>query len=136
MDKIANIFSHIQNTQKRGNSFIRIPSSKIIQNILNCLFIEGYIKGFSFISKGKNSFYILYLSSSGYQSTGTSFKQTGIQKIIRISKPGKRIYTNIKDLQKVKRGLGTLLVSTSNGILTDRDARFLRKGGEILGQIF
>ena len=136
MDKIANIFSHIQNTQKRGKTFVRISSSKMAERILSCLFIEGYIKGFSLALKGKNSFYILHLASAGYQFSGTSFKQTGIQRIVRISKPGKRVYTNIKDLQKVKRGLGTFLVSTSHGILADRDARFLKKGGEILGQIF
>jgi small subunit ribosomal protein S8 len=136
MDKIANIFSHIQNTQKRGKTFVRISSSKMAERILNCLFIEGYIKGFSLIKELKKSVYVVYLGNSGYELSGTSFKQTGIQKIVRISKPGKRAYTNSKNLQKVKRGLGTLLVSTSQGILSDRDARFLKKGGEILCQIF
>lgn len=177
MDKIADMLSNIQNAQKRGKSFTLISYSKMTKNILNVLFIEGFIKGYkehSFVSNINSQVYpVLCSASKTFESlqTRTSHSSTLLMnqdlkfqkkhvlivelgynqgslhqnptinespchKIIRISRPGKRIYLQSKDINKVKRGLGILLISTSKGILSDRDARFFQLGGEALCQIY
>lgn len=114
MDKVGNLFSTLLNAQKRGKVTVPVPSTKLNQNILQALKLEGYIQDFA----REQNFFIVYL---GY-----------ITEIIRVSKPGKRVYVRVTEINKVKRGLGILLLSTSKGILSDRDALHLRLGGEAL----
>ena len=136
MDKIADMFSKIQNAQKRGKSFTTISSSKLKKDILKILFIEGYIKGYSKSQFEENELciYLGYNQTSSFSNSKMNENPT--HKIIRISRPGKRIYIQSKDINKVKRGLGILLLSTQQGILCDRDARFFNLGGEALCQIY
>ena len=140
MDKIADMLSKIQNAQKRGKSFTTISSSKLKKDILKILFIEGYIKGYSAgcaasqFKQNKLCIYLGYNETSSFSNSKMNENPT--HKIIRISRPGKRIYIQSKDINKVKRGLGILLLSTRQGILCDRDARFFNLGGEALCQIY
>jgi small subunit ribosomal protein S8 len=140
MDKIANIASTIENAQQRQKFKCFLHFSLKTQRILNILFIEGYIKGFKTISwsttlntngsnNTKNSplMFEVFLKYSENKENGKSFL-----KIKRISRPGKKVYTLSKDINKIKRGLGSLILSTSKGILSDRDARYLKIGGEAL----
>lgn len=138
MDKIANITSTIENAQQRQKFKCFLHFSLKTQKILNILFIEGYIKGFKTVFLNSNNnmphniknsllMFEVYLKYSENKENGKSFL-----KIKRISRPGKRVYTLSKDINKVKRGLGILILSTSKGILSDRDARYLKIGGEAL----
>lgn len=144
MDKIANIASTIATAQQRQKFKCLLHFSLKTQKILNILFIEGYIKGFKSVDGLKGGplnldkstpqnikktplMFEVYLKYSENKENGKSFL-----KIKRISRPGKRVYTLAKDINKIKRGLGSLIVSTSKGILSDRDARYLKIGGEAL----
>ena len=165
MDKIADMFSSIQNAHQRGKSSVILPSSCMAKNILNVLYVEGYIKGYSevdfisvakppkpdshfhssffggkasggFVSKKKTSLVISLGYAQGSLSSNPKIQESSIHKILRLSRPGKRLYIQSSALNKVKRGLGSLLLSTSRGIMCDRDARFLGIGGEVLCQIY
>lgn len=144
MDKTANLISTLQNAQKRQKNTCILPFSLNTQQILSVLLVEGYIKGFHIVQshsnknqlKNKNNYtkisehnifievYLKYLENKENEQCVLQLK--------RISKPGKRMYTRSKNVNKIQRGLGNLLLSTSKGILTDRDARYLNIGGELL----
>jgi small subunit ribosomal protein S8 len=162
MDKIADMFSSIQNAHQRGKSSVILPSSRMAKNILNVLYVEGYIKGYSEVglisvakppkpdshfhpsasmalpskSKKKTSLVVSLGYAQGSLSSNPKIQESSIHKILRLSRPGKRLYIQSSALNKVKRGLGSLLLSTSRGIMCDRDARFLGIGGEVLCQIY
>nr|YP_008802555.1 ribosomal protein S8 [Monomastix sp. OKE-1]AGZ90208.1 ribosomal protein S8 [Monomastix sp. OKE-1] len=126
MDNIANILSSIENAQRRQKLCCFLPFSKKTQHILHILFIEGYIRGFK-INQG----FQVYLKYSEDREEGSS-----LFKIKRISKPGKKIYIPAKKINKIKRGLGILILSTSKGVLSDRDARYLQLGGEVVAAVY
>lgn len=115
MDKVGNLFSTLMNAQRRGKLSVHVPFSKLNRNILQALKLQGYIQDFSCESDAS------YGVSLGY-----------IRQIQRVSRPGKRVYLRAADINKVKRGLGILLLSTSKGIMSDQDALHLRVGGEAL----
>lgn len=126
-DNISDMLTRIRNGQKAKLSEIELfwPTPSICMNILKVLYKEGYIRGFKKIYKNKKIIVKILLK---YDIQGIP----AINKIERISKPSRRIYTSIKSLWKVKTGLGIFILSTPKGIITDTDARFLNSGGEVL----
>jgi small subunit ribosomal protein S8 len=116
------------------------------KNILNVLYVEGYIKGYRegaftdvkiYPEKKKRTSLVISLGyAQGSLSSDPKLQESSIHKILRLSRPGKRLYVQSHALNKVKRGFGSLLLSTSRGIMCDRDARFLGVGGEVLCQIY
>ncbi|MBM22857.1 MAG: 30S ribosomal protein S8 [Gammaproteobacteria bacterium] len=124
-DPIADMLTRIRNAHKIRAKRVLMPSSKIKINIAKVLLKEGYIKGFEEeeIKNGKKD---LSIDLKYYEGSPV------IEKIDRVSRPGLRIYKTRTELPKVMGGLGIAIVSTSKGIMSDKDAREQGEGGEIL----
>tara|TARA_B100002003_G_scaffold223987_1_gene228946 strand:+ start:310 stop:708 length:399 start_codon:yes stop_codon:yes gene_type:complete len=128
-DTIADMLTAIRNGLVLSKEFVRTPSSKLKLNILKILQEEGYIKSFKEgeVKKGIKEIKIILSYVNGEPS---------IKLISRISKPGRRVYSKIKDLPSYFKGYGVTIVSTSKGIMTDKKARISNLSGEILCQVF
>lgn len=124
-DPLGDMLARIRNAQMRNKPVVVAPSSKLKMNILDVLKREGYIRGFkkSEISKGIHELQIELKYHEGAPV---------IQEMKRVSKPGRRIYSSIRDLQRVSNGLGISILSTPNGVLSDDEARQANVGGEVL----
>ncbi len=128
-DPIADMFTSIRNANMKKKEFLEVPVSKIKENILQILYTEGYIKSYKKLEIDSKKVFQVYLKYS--QS-----KERVITNIKRVSKPGLRIYRSIERIKKVRAGIGLALVSTSKGLMTDKEARNLKVGGEIIGYIW
>ena len=126
-DKVSDFLTQIRNANLNHNLSIIIVKTKINYQILKILKQEGFIDSFSEYSSNQLKIYLKY-EGRGRKPIITNLK--------RISKPGRRIYANYKEIPRILGGLGIIILSTSKGILTDRDARFYRIGGEILCSIW
>jgi len=128
-DSIADMLTRIGNATSAKHDTVSVPASNIKKAIAQILLDEGYIKGFKVIDDGKQGVIEIALK---YGPNKTSVI-TGLR---RVSKPGLRIYTNCENMPKVMRGLGIAIISTSKGVMTDKDARKLNVGGEVLAFIW
>lgn len=126
-DTLGDILTQIRNANLSKNSSTLILHTKMSYQICKILENEGFIQSFNTLPSGQ---LILYLKYQGRQ------KKPILTNLRRISKPGRRIYTNHKEIPTILGGLGIIILSTSKGILTDREARFHRVGGEILCSIW
>ena len=128
-DTISDMLTAIRNGILLTKEFVITPSSKLKLNILKILQEEGYIKSFNEneIKKGIKEIKITLSYIKGEPS---------IKIISRISKPGRRVYSKLKDLPSYYKGYGTTIVSTSKGVMTDKKARISNLSGEILCQVF
>jgi small subunit ribosomal protein S8 len=128
-DPLGDMLTRIRNGQKARKSSIKSPASKLRMNVLEVMKQEGYIRGYSkeTISEGIEQ---LTIELKYYEN------QPVIRSVDRVSKPGRRVYAKIKDLKPVNNGLGTIVLSTPKGILSDEKARKLNVGGEVLCNIF
>lgn len=124
-DVIADMLTRIRNANDVGHPEVDIPCSKMKEAIAQTLKDEGYIKDFEVIDDGKQGILKVYLKYGPN-------KQKIITGIKRISKPGLRIYANKNEIPKVMGGLGTVILSTSKGIMTDKEARKQQIGGEVI----
>jgi small subunit ribosomal protein S8 len=123
-DPIADMLTRIRNAQLIGKTTVSMPSSKLKLAIAEVLKDEGYVDGFAMRDQeGKPQ---LEISLKYYAG------EPVIEKIERVSRPGLRIYKGRDDLPKVMNGLGVAIVSTSRGVMTDRKARAVGVGGEVL----
>ena len=128
-DPIADMLTRIRNANSAKHKTVDVPSSKIKTAIAEILFKEGYIKSFEIISDENQGIIRITLK---YDEKGTRV----IDGINRISKPGLRVYANKEELPKVLNGLGTAIISTSQGLKTDKEAREAGVGGEVLAYIW
>ena len=128
-DPIADMLTRIRNANSAKHKTVDVPSSKIKTAIAEILFKEGYIKSFELISDENQGIIRITLK---YDEKGARV----IDGIKRISKPGLRVYANKEELQKVLNGLGTAIISTSQGLKTDKEAREAGIGGEVLAYIW
>ena len=128
-DTIADMLTRIRNANSAKHDTVDIPASKMKTSIAQILLDEGYIKAFTVIDDGKQGVIRITLK---YGANKTPV----IQGLRRVSKPGLRIYSSCEDMPKVRKGLGIAIVSTSKGIVTDKKARELNVGGEILAYIW
>ncbi|MEE3449997.1 MAG: 30S ribosomal protein S8 [Acutalibacteraceae bacterium] len=128
-DTIADLLTRIRNASSAKHETVDIPASNMKKSICQILVDEGYIKSFSVAEDGKQGMITVVLK---YGSNKTPV----IQGLKRVSKPGLRIYTNVEDMPKVMKGLGIAIISTSKGIMTDRQARKENVGGEVLAFIW
>jgi small subunit ribosomal protein S8 len=124
-DPIADMLTRIRNAQNAYHETVDIPASKIKISIANILKREGFIKYYKFIEDRKQGIIRIYLKY------GPS-KAKYITSLIRVSKPGLRVYAKKDRIPKVMNGLGIAILSTSKGILTDDECRKMKVGGEIL----
>lgn len=125
-DPIADMLTRIRNAQMAKKNSVKMPSSNIKLSIANVLKDEGYISDFSISTDKNKNKNILELSLKYYSGAPV------IEQIKRISKPGLRIYKSSKNLPDIMNGLGIAIVSTSNGVMTERKARAAGIGGELL----
>lgn len=128
-DTIADMLTRIRNANSAKHDMVDVPASKMKAAIAQILLDEGYIKGFTVVEDGKQGMIKIALK----YSTG---KTPVIQGLRRVSKPGLRIYTSCEDMPRVIRGLGVAILSTSKGIITDKQARKENVGGEVLAFIW
>ncbi len=127
-DPIADLLTRIRNASTAKHSTVDIPASNIKKGIVQILQDEGYVKGFQVIEDNKQG--VIRVTLKYVDNT------SAIQGLRRVSKPGLRIYSNSEDMPKVMRGLGTAIVSTSKGVMTDKEARKQNVGGEVLAFIW
>ena len=128
-DPIADMLTRIRNANSAKHDTVQIPASNIKKAIAQILVDEGYIKSFKVIEDGKQGVIEIALKYGPNKSQVI----TGLR---RVSKPGLRIYSNCEDMPKVQNGLGIVILSTSKGIMTDKDARKANVGGEVLAYIW
>ncbi len=130
-DPISDLFTCIRNANMKKKDSLEVFASNFKENILNILMKEGYIKAFKkVVVNNKNKFQIFL------KYTDDKFKTRVITGLKKISKPGLRVHKKVSKLEKVRSGIGIALVSTSQGLLTDREARKLNVGGEVIGYIW
>lgn len=128
-DPIADLLTRIRNSQRNFADTVISPSSRVRKRILEVLQQEGYIKKFKEVTV-RPGVLELHIKLKYYDGKPV------IRKITRISKPGCRIYSSIGRLQSVYNGLGIAILSTSQGIISDHEARMKNVGGEILCHVF
>lgn len=128
-DPIADMLTRIRNANQNKSAEVMIPASKVKLEILNVIKNEGYIADVEFVEDGKQGNIKVTLKY-------TDKKERVIKGIKRISKPGLRVYAKVSDMPKVLNGLGIAIVSTSNGVMTDREARKLHLGGEVIAYVW
>ena len=128
-DVIADMLTRIRNAGTAKHETVDVPASNVKNAIAQILVEEGYVKEVQIIDDGKQGVIRLYLKY-------TENKKSVISGIKRISKPGLRIYASKDELPKVLGGLGVAVISTSKGIMTDKNARKLGIGGEVLAYVW
>jgi small subunit ribosomal protein S8 len=128
-DTLGDMLTRIRNGQSAKKSVVDAPASRFRGNVLDVLKREGYIRNYSQIERrpGINEFKIELKYYDG---------KPVISEIKRVSTPGRRIYSGIKDLPKVYNGLGISIISTPRGVMSDNEARAAQVGGEVLCQVF
>lgn len=128
-DTIADLLTRIRNASSAKHETVEVPASNMKKAIAQILVDEGYIKKFTVIEDGKQGIIKITLKYG-------EGKKPIISGLKRVSKPGLRIYSNVEDMPKVLKGLGIAIVSTSKGVMTDRQARKENVGGEILAFVW
>ncbi len=128
-DPLADLLTRIRNGQRAHKSSITAPASRLRANVLEVLKSEGYIRGYSRkgLSEGIDELTIELKYHEG---------DPVIREINRISKPGRRVYSKIKDLPRIYNGLGISILSTPRGVMSDAEARDKNVGGEVLCRVF
>ena len=125
-DPIADMLTRIRNANTAKHDTVDVPSSKVKLSIAKILLDEGYIKSYELVENG--SFNDIHITLK----YGASKNEKIISGLQRISKPGLRVYASKEELPKVLGGLGVAIISTNKGVITDKEARKLGVGGEVL----
>jgi small subunit ribosomal protein S8 len=128
-DPLGDMLTRIRNAQRSNHSVCVAPGSRLRANVLDVLKREGYIRGFSSeeLRPGVSQLRIELKYTEG---------QPVIKEITRISRPGRRVYSKIKELPRVYSGLGVSILSTPRGLMSDQEARAANVGGEVLCRVF
>lgn len=128
-DPIADMLTRIRNAILAGHYRLNLPASQIKTHIAEILHQEGFIDGYEYQAddlQGRLEIVLRYTNSG----------ENAIQGLQRVSRPGRRVYTGFRDLPKIRNGLGVAILSTSQGVLSDKIARERRIGGEILCHVW
>jgi small subunit ribosomal protein S8 len=128
-DPLGDMLARIRNASMRGKSTVRTPASKVRRWVLDVLKAEGYIRDYEEVT-----------SVGGHPELEISLKyfdgQPVIRELRRVSTPGRRVYTGVKEMPQVRQGLGVAIVSTPKGVMSDAQARADNVGGEVLCTVF
>ncbi|CAM3419866.1 30S ribosomal protein S8 [Paracoccus nototheniae] len=128
-DPLGDMLTRIRNAQMRGKSTVRTPASKLRAWVLDVLKTEGYIRGYEEVT-----------TTEGHKELEIGLKYHDgspvIRELSRVSKPGRRVYTGVKEIPQVRQGLGVSIVSTPKGVMSDAAARTANVGGEVLCTVF
>ena len=127
-DPIADMLTRIRNANSVYKESVEIPASNLKKSILDILKREGYILDYKFIDDGKQGILKVNLKYKGSRRD----QKSAIEGIVRVSKAGRRVYVNSRSIPKVKGGLGIAILSTSKGLMTDKEARENNIGGEVI----
>ncbi|WP_417812708.1 30S ribosomal protein S8 [Thalassospira alkalitolerans] len=128
-DPVGDMLTRIRNGQRVGKANVGSPASKLRLGVLDVLQREGFIRGYS-VSEIRKGVSEIAIELKYFEGNGV------IKQIDRVSTPGRRVYSKIKDLPKVYNGLGIAVLSTPRGVLSDQEAREQNVGGEILCKVF
>ncbi|MGC1354796.1 MAG: 30S ribosomal protein S8 [Xanthobacteraceae bacterium] len=127
-DPLGDLLTRIRNAQMRSKNKVSSPNSRLRESVLEVLKSEGYIRGYAVVEReGRSEIEIELKYFEGAPV---------IREIERISKPGRRVYTSVRNLPRINNGLGVAIVSTPKGVMADHDARDANVGGEILCTVF
>ncbi len=127
-DPLGDLLSRIRNAQMRNKTKVSSPNSRLREHVLDVLQSEGYIRGYAVVEReGRSEIEIELKYFEGAPV---------IREIARVSKPGRRVYTSVKNLPRINNGLGVAIVSTPKGVMADHDARDANVGGEVLCTVF
>ena len=129
-DTIADMLTRIRNASSAKHDTVDIPASNMKKAIAQILVDEGYVKNYQVIEDGKQGTIRITLKYQGPSKTPV------LMGLRRVSKPGLRIYSSSEDMPKVMKGIGTAIVSTSKGVMTDKKARKENVGGEVLAFVW
>ena len=129
-DPIADFLTRIRNAYSAGNKIVEIPSSKMKVAITNILCEKGYILSYKVVEG--TPFNTIKIALKYHPQTKTA----AVKRIERISRPGLRKYVDVENLPRVLNGLGIAIISTSKGIITDKEAKDLNVGGEVLCYVY
>jgi small subunit ribosomal protein S8 len=127
-DPLGDLLTRIRNGQRAGMPAVNSPASRLRANVLEVLKKEGYIRGYSRQEAGTKA--ELTVELKYYEG------EPVIKAISRVSTPGRRVYSSIKDLSRVRNGLGISILSTPRGVMSDGEARAANVGGEVLCRVF
>jgi small subunit ribosomal protein S8 len=128
-DPVADMITRIRNAIVASYDTVEVPSSKIKINIVKVLKFEGYIRNYKIVGDSKQDIIVIYLKYN-------EDKSPVIKGLKKISKPSCRIYSRCKKIPRVLDGLGINIISTSKGVMTDREARRMGTGGEIICSVW
>ena len=129
-DPIADYLTRLRNAIKAGHKVVEVPASNLKKELTKILFEQGYILNYKFEEDGPQGTIKVALK---YDKAN---KVNAIKKLVRVSTPGLRKYASHKDLPRVLNGLGIAIISTSKGVMTDKEARELNVGGEVLCYVY
>ena len=129
-DPVADYLTRVRNAQQAKHRIVSVPASNLKKEMTKVLFDKGYIQNYKFEEDGKQGLIKIALK---YDSIT---KQPAIEKLTRASKPGLRKYAGANEIPRVINGLGIAIVSTSKGVMTDKEAKRLNVGGEILCYVY
>ena len=128
-DPLGDMLTRIRNAAMRSKSTVRSPSSKLRLRVLDVLQDEGFIRGYEVIDNGDKKPEV-EISLKYFEG------EPAIREMKRVSKPGRRTYSNVGSMPQVRNGLGVAIVSTSKGVMSDSKARAANVGGEVLCTVF
>jgi small subunit ribosomal protein S8 len=131
MDPISNLVVQIRNAQERFHREIQLPASKLKVEICRVLKEEGFITDFKIVEEAQKTWLQIVLKYKGKRG-----RETVLSSIERISRPGQRVYVSVDEIPRVRNGLGVSILSTPKGILTGKQARAQRVGGEVLVNVW
>jgi small subunit ribosomal protein S8 len=129
-DTISDMLTRIRNANNAKHHLVEVPFTKMTSNIVNILKTEGFIQDFEVVSEGINKTILISLKYTGKRRIPI------ITTLKRVSKPGVRVYMGTKNLPRILGNLGIAIISTSQGVMTDSEARKMKVGGEILCYIW
>ena len=128
-DPIADLLTRIRNASRAEHEKVDIPSSKLKVRIVEILKEEGFVKNFRILEDGKQGMLRVYLKYG-------AGNEKMISGLVRVSTPGRRVYVGHDKIPSILGGMGLALLSTSRGVLTDREARKQKAGGEVLAYVW
>ena len=129
-DPIADFLTRVRNAYRAGNKVVEVPSSKMKVAITKILCEKGYILSYKVVEGTPSN--TIKIALKYHPQT----KQAAIKKIVRVSTPGLRQYTDVKEMPRVLNGLGLAILSTSKGVITDKEAKDLNVGGEVVCYVY
>ena len=129
-DPIADFLTRVRNAYRAGNKVVEVPSSKMKVAITKILCKKGYILSYKVVEGTPSN--TIKIALKYHPQT----KQAAIKKIVRVSTPGLRQYTDVKEMPRVLNGLGIAILSTSKGVITDKEAKDLNVGGEVVCYVY